>query len=76
MSYKSTLVLDGDVHIENLDLDGSISISSKEKKEVKDLTFHEKNYVEFVPTDENETDTRLKMRGYKAVGTENIKVIS
>jgi len=75
VSYKSTLVLDGDVHIENLDLDGSISIASKEKKEVKDLTFHEKNYVEFVPIDENETDTRLKMRGYKVVGQENIKVI-
>ena len=65
-------MLDGDVHIENLNLDGSIRILAKEKKEVKDLTISDKNYVEFVPIDENETDPRLKMRGYKIVGKEDI----
>ena len=76
ISHKSTLVLDGDVHIENLVLDGSIRVISNEKKEVKDLEVHDKNYVEFVPIDENETDPRLKMRGYKAVGKEDIIDIS
>lgn len=76
ISARSTLILDGDIHIENLELDGSISIASKERREVKDLKVLDKNYVNFVAIDENEQNPRLKMRGYKAEGTEDIIPIS
>lgn len=69
------MVLDGDIHIENLTLDGSLSIRTKEKKEVKDLVVNDKNYVEFQPIGDDETDTRLKMRGYKVVGLDKIKTL-
>ena len=75
ISYKSTLILAGDVYIKNLTLDGSVIISSSQKKEVNDLTFTEKNYINFVPIDENETRVEHIMRGYKADGTANIKNI-
>ena len=66
-------MLDGDVHIENLNLDGSISVEAKGgKKELKDLTISDKNYVNFVPTDENEQDPRLRMRGFKAENAEDV----
>ncbi len=72
ISYNSTLVLEGEVYMENFELDGSIRVSSTHKEEMTDLQILDKNYVEFVEIDENETDPHLKMRGYKTKGKEDI----
>lgn len=73
ISYNSTLILDGDIYIKNLTLDGSLILSSQEKKEFNDLTFTEKNYVDFVAIGEDEQRIEHKMRGFKSSGNENIK---
>jgi hypothetical protein len=39
------------------------------------LTVTDKNYVEFVPIEENENRSEHRMRGYKAINLDKIKHI-
>lgn len=71
ISAKSTLVIENEVTLENFDLDGSVWVTNA--KELKDVQYQEKNYVEFKETLEEKDPAFIKIRGYHAVGKENIK---
>jgi len=77
ISANSTLVLDGEISVENLKLDGSLEVRSKEKRSVRNLHVVNKSYVSFEELSNNGGDAEeyLKIRGYQAVGLGNITSI-
>jgi len=77
ISANSTLVLEGPSKIHNLLLDGGLWIQSEQKKRtIKNLQINLKNGLKFETIDINtETKQHLKIRGYKAIGIEELTVI-
>jgi len=77
ISANSTLVLDGDISVENLKLDGSLEVHSSDKRKLKNLNVTSKNYVSFEELSNNGVDASeyLKIRGYQAVGLDNVTSI-
>jgi len=72
ISENSTLVLDGDISLENVNLDGSVWAQSN----LKDFEFKDKNYLEFKAVDINDNNKSavLRMRGFE-LNTEGIKKV-
>jgi UDP-sugar pyrophosphorylase len=78
ISSESSLVLDGDIKIENLYLDGSLWIKSNEKRDIKNLEVKSKNYVSFEPLNAKDNESvaeHLKIRGYQGVGLDGLTQI-
>eukprot|EP00002_Diphylleia_rotans_P041041 TRINITY_DN9883_c0_g1_i1.p1 TRINITY_DN9883_c0_g1~~TRINITY_DN9883_c0_g1_i1.p1 ORF type:complete len:584 (-),score=131.60 TRINITY_DN9883_c0_g1_i1:115-1866(-) len=67
ISGRSVLVLEGDVHIQNVKLDGSLVVSSEgtQSKEVKDLEIQNQSWVFEPLADANAAPEYLKIRGYQ-----------
>ena len=70
----SALVLDGDISLENVKIDGSAYIvaESGKTRAVKDLEVTSKNYVELNETSSEMEPAYIRIRGYKAGNRANI----
>jgi hypothetical protein len=76
ISAKSTVVLDGNVNFENVELDGSYHLSAKNKLSFKNTKLNSKEYTTYVKTEEVDNQrSELKMRQYKIAGLDKLAVV-
>ena len=73
LTPQSTVVLDGDIVLENVNIDGSVFIFAEpgKQREVKDLNVTGKNYIQLQDLEANTDEpTYKKIRGYTAANRE------
>src|SRR5690606_6635359 len=73
ISAKSSVVLDGDIALEDVSIDGSVWIKGDQK--VASLNVTDKNYVDIEETSDENDPRHIKIRGYKAINHDKIKFI-
>jgi len=78
ISSNSTVVLDGDITLDNVKVDGSLWVETNEPIVLKDKEFIDKNYIHFEEINPLEGDhpEYLAIRGYKTSGKEKITYLN
>jgi len=74
ITNRSTVVLDGNISLHDVEIDGSVWI--KGHKTITNQKLNDKNYIEFCEAIDANEPAYIRIRGYKIANHTDLKVIS